>query len=143
MEALDFGFSGEQLVKKEAILNWHNNTWSSFLCVLGMASVTNRNIYCYYPDFGEPWFTLLFKCKIEPCPPLTVLSDLYILFCFKGIVKSGGNFKCNHFVTLVYRDQAASKGKRKLQTVSPDICRQKTQRPEEICSVNTIVQSEI
>ena len=54
MEALHFGFSGEQLVKKEAILNCHNKTWSSFLCILGLASVTNRNIYCYYPGFGKP-----------------------------------------------------------------------------------------
>ena len=61
MEALDFGFSGKQLVKKEAILNCHNNSWSSFLCIFGLASVTNRNIYSYNPDFGEPRFTLLFN----------------------------------------------------------------------------------
>ena len=37
---LDFGCSGNQLVKKEAILNCCDNTWSSFLCILGLASVT-------------------------------------------------------------------------------------------------------
>ena len=65
----DSSLSGRELVRVEAILNCHGKTWSSFLCILGLASVTNRNILSYYPDFGEQKFRLLFNCKVEPCPP--------------------------------------------------------------------------
>ena len=112
--ALDFGFSGDQLVKKEAILNCCDKTWSSFLCILGLASVTNRNIYCYYPDCGEQRFRLLFNCKVEPCPPLRAISDLHVLFCFHGIVESGKVFQPNHFVPLVFDNKPAEDEKRKL-----------------------------
>ena len=139
--ALDFGFSGDQLVKKEAILNCCDKTWSSFLCILGLASVTNRNIYCYYPDCGEQRFRLLFNCKVEPCPPLRAISDLHVLFCFHGIVESGKVFQPNHFVPLVFDDKPAGGEKRKLpaQKVSPN---QQKSKSKKTSSVN-LVQSKI
>ena len=113
-QALDScsGLSGDQLVRQEAILNCHDKKWSSFLCILALASVTNRNIFCYYPDCGEDRFKLLFNCMIEPCPPIKAVSDLHILFYFEGIAKPGEVFKPNHFVPLIFQTAG---DKRKLQ----------------------------
>ena len=149
--AFDSSLSGRELVKVEAILNCHDKTWSSFLCILGLASVTNRNILSYYPDFGEQKFRLLFNCKVEPCPPLRSLLDLHILFCFRGEVKSGEIFKPDHFVPLLYHDGAGGE-KRKLQTVSPSLhtwtptCTGNVPKAKKSCSNNVsnkMVQSKL
>ena len=50
--AFDSGFSGSELVQKQAILNFVDKTWSSFLCILALASITNTNIFSYYLDLG-------------------------------------------------------------------------------------------
>ena len=113
-KALDSESSGIELVKQEAILNCRDKTWCSFLCILGLASVTNRNIFCYYPDCGGPRLRLLFNGKVEPCPPLIGESDLHVLFCFHGIVESGKVFQPNHFVPLVFYDKKNGGEKRKL-----------------------------
>ena len=138
--ALDFGCSGNQLVKKEAILNCCDNTWSSFLCILGLASVTNRNIFCYYPDCGEQRFKLLFNCKVEPCPPLRGMSDVHVLFCFQGIVESGKVFQPNHFVPLMFYEPTGGE-KRKLPTqeISSNLQKSKSKK----ISSGNLVQSKI
>ena len=106
-----------------------------------MASVTNRNIYCYYPDCGEQRFRLLFNCKVEPCAPLRAISDLHVLFFFHGVVESGKVFQPNHFVPLVFDDKPAGGEKRKLpaQKVSEN---QQKSKSKKTSSVN-LVQSKI
>ena len=50
---LDTGLTKDELVKQEAILNFTDGKWASFLCILALSSVLCRNIYSYYPDCGE------------------------------------------------------------------------------------------
>ena len=137
--ALDSGFSGGELVKKEAILNCFDKTWSSFLCILGLASVTNTNIFSYYPDCGEERFKLLLNCKVEPCPPTKPVVDVHVLFCFHGIVESGNVFQPNHFVPIVFDNKQAGGLKRKLpaQKVSSNL-QSKSKKPH-----SNLVQSKI
>ena len=59
-ECLDSRLSGSELVK-EAIVNCHDKKWSSFLCILGLSSVINRNIVAHYPDCGDH------RCKLFNC----------------------------------------------------------------------------
>ena len=95
-ESVDSDACGDQLVEMEAISNCENKKWSSFLCMLGLASVTKRKMVSYYPDCGENRFQLLFNCLIEPRPPLKpCCDDLHVLFCFDGEIKSGETFKPN------------------------------------------------
>ena len=51
-QSIDTGLSKVDLVKQEAILNCNDRKWSSFLCILGLSSVLQRNIFTYYPDCG-------------------------------------------------------------------------------------------
>ena len=44
--------SSINLVKLEALKNCHEKTWSSFLCILTLASVIENPIQSLYPDFG-------------------------------------------------------------------------------------------
>ena len=90
-------------MKKEAIVNCSDKKWSSFLCILGLSSVIDRNIVTYYPDCGERRWKLLFNRQIRSRSPLRKgLDDLHILFCFEGEIKSGDTFKSNHFVPLIF-----------------------------------------
>ena len=105
LECLDSRLSGSELVKKEAIVNCHDKKWSSFLCILGLSSVINRNIVTYYPDCGDRRCKLLFNRQIEPRSPSVAApaaDNLYILFCVDGLIKSGDKFKPNHFVPLIF-----------------------------------------
>ena len=52
--AHDTGLSKDELVKQEAILNFTDGKWASFLCALALSSVLCRNIYSSYLDCGEP-----------------------------------------------------------------------------------------
>ena len=81
------------------------------------------------------------NCKVEPCPPLTAISDLHVLFCFHGIVESGKVFQPNHFVPVVIDDKPEGGEKRKLQTqkVSPN---QQKSKSKKTSSIN-LVQSKI
>lgn len=63
--ALDSGGQVEKLVQKEAVLNLKDKTWSSFLRLLALSSVTDQNIYCYYPDIGLEKFKVLMNQKIS------------------------------------------------------------------------------
>ena len=109
-ESVDSGLLGSDLVRKEAILNCYDKQWCSFLTILGLSSVIQRNIFVCYPDSGEHRYKLLFNRLVKPREPLSLTteasaSDLYILFCFEGIVKAGDTFKPNHFVPLIFIDK--------------------------------------
>ena len=41
------------LVKEEAINICENKIWSSFFCILAVASVTSHKINCCYPETGS------------------------------------------------------------------------------------------
>ena len=103
MECLDTGFTKEDLVKQEAILNCNDRKWSSFLCILGASSVLHRNIFCYYPDFGEKRNKLLFNRLVKPRQQSQKgMDDIHILFCHEGVIKPGETFRPNHFVLLLF-----------------------------------------
>ena len=111
-DSLDSGLSGEELVRVEAISNCNDKKFASFLCILGLSSVTNRNITLFYPDCGGLRFKLLFNQQVHPRLPLaTVSDDLHILFSFQGTVTAGEILKPNHFVPIVF---GVTGGKRKL-----------------------------
>ena len=103
MKSLDINLIDDALVKQEAILNCHNGTWSSFLCILGLSSVLCCSICTYYPDCGQQRSKLLFNADINPrVPKVGSLEPIHVLFCYEGSVKPGEVFKPNHFVPLLY-----------------------------------------
>ncbi len=105
-ECLDTDCIKADLVRQEAILNCNEKNWSSFLCILGLASVLNRTIFTYYPDCGEQGFKLLFNRMIQPrLTPKKSLDNLHILFCYEGTVTAGTMFRSNHFVPLLFHKQ--------------------------------------
>ena len=96
----DSNLQGDELVKKEAILNVENSSWAGFLCILALSSITRSNINSFYPDTGDQKYRCLFTQNIYPRIPLKAVNpDLNILFCFEGAVVSG--FKPNHFVPVL------------------------------------------
>ena len=82
-DSLDSGLSGEDLVNVEVVSNCEDKKWASFLCILGVSSVTNRTIFLFYPDCGELRFKLLFNQQVNPYLPPKIASDeLHLLFLF-------------------------------------------------------------
>ena len=69
MTSVDTNLTDDALVKQDAISNCHDSRWSSFLCILGLSSVIKRNIYTYYPDYGQQRSKVLFNAIINPCVP--------------------------------------------------------------------------
>ena len=53
------------LVKEEAINICENKIWSSFLCILALASVISRKINCHYLDMGSIRYRTMFNCIIQ------------------------------------------------------------------------------
>ncbi|XP_046845620.1 uncharacterized protein LOC124439439 [Xenia sp. Carnegie-2017] len=86
-ECLDTGYTTDELVKQEAILNCNDQKWSSFLCILGLSSV------------------------LAPLLSQRGLDAINILFCHEGSVQPGETFQSNHFVPLIFH---AHRLKRKL-----------------------------
>ena len=64
-QSIDTGSSKENLVKQEAILNCNDRKWS-FLCILGLSSVLQTNIFTFYPDCGAQSFKHLVNCMHVP-----------------------------------------------------------------------------
>lgn len=96
----------------EAILNCKDKTNASFLCILGLSSVTNRNISVMYPDCGELRFKILFNQRVNPRLPLKCKSDdLHILYRCYDSVPPSQIFKPNHFVPIIF---GKIRGKRSL-----------------------------
>ena len=124
-DCLDTGCIKANLVRQEAIINCNQKKWSSFLCILGLASVLNRNIFTYYPDCGEPRFKLLFNRMIQPrltLSPKKSIDNLHTLFCYEGTVASGRTFQSNHFVPLLFHKQQL---KRKPVAATSQTCTKK------------------
>ena len=63
-KSIDSNKKLSDLVKEEAINICENKIWSSFLCILALASVTSRKINCYYPDIGSIRYRTMFNCTI-------------------------------------------------------------------------------
>ena len=127
-ECSDTGCTKANLVRP--ILNCNEKKWSSFLCILGLASVLNKTIFTYYPDCGEHRFKLLFNRIIQPrLNPRKKLDDLHILFCYEGTVTPGTVFQSNHFVPLLFHTQqpkrkyvaASSQASANRQKLCPDL----------------------
>ena len=92
------------LIKAESILNCQDKKWCSFLCVLGLSSVIQRQILTYYPDFGLPKFKTAFQHEIEPRSSTiskNICSNLHMLLCYNGQIDHSKPFKHNHFVPLI------------------------------------------
>ncbi|XP_046842785.1 uncharacterized protein LOC124447678 isoform X1 [Xenia sp. Carnegie-2017] len=89
-ECLDTGYTTDELVKQEAILNCNDQKWSSFLCILGLSSVLGRKIHTFYPDSGESRYKLLFNRIVQPrLLSQRGLDAINILFCHEGSVQPG------------------------------------------------------
>ena len=102
-QSIDTGSSKDNLVKQEAILNCNDGKWSSFLCILGLSSVLQTNIFTYYPDCGAQRFKHLFNCMLQQHLKVKKgFDDFHILFCYDGIVQAGEAFQPNHFVPLLF-----------------------------------------
>ena len=80
VESLDMGFTGDSLVRAEAISNCKDKKWSSFLCMLALSSVVNRNIISLYPDCGELKYKLLFNQQISLGCLCQLLLMTYIFY---------------------------------------------------------------
>ena len=99
IESVDTGLTKDDLVKHEAIVI---KMWSSFLCICGLSSVLQRNIFTYYPDCGNHRYKL-FDGLIKPRQYTEKGSDdLHILFCYEGTIKPGETFQSDHFVSLLF-----------------------------------------
>ena len=100
---VDSGLQGDDLIIIEAISNSQDKCCSGFLCIFALSSVISRNIISFCPSFVETRYKALFNKKIERHIPLKALpsvDDVYILFCFNGLIK--GNFEPNHSNCLLY-----------------------------------------
>ena len=87
-QSIDTGSSKDNLVKQEAILNCNDGKWS-FLCILGLSSVLQTNIFTYYPDCGAQRFKHLFNCMLQQRLKVKKgFDDFHILFCYDGIVQA-------------------------------------------------------
>lgn len=87
------------IVKHEAILNCVDHKWSSFLCMLALASVIGLKITSYYPDNGEEKYKLLFNGTIQP-RYLHKDNEFHILFCYQGY--NTKFFRPNHYVPIAF-----------------------------------------
>ena len=97
---IDNDWKNEEAVKFEAQTNCKSKEYSSFLCVLALASVIKRKIFFNFPDCGDEMQRVLRNQVI--CPRAECLSEvpLHVLFC-----KLGGQrlheikvFQAGHFV---------------------------------------------
>ena len=133
-ECLNTGLTEDALVKKEAILNCCDKKWSSFLCILGLASVLGREINSYYPDCGEKRKYMLLNCHIFPRVHFSkALDALNILFCYEGVIKPGLVFQPNHFVPIVFHCRNI---KRKLANELISSKKPKTSKPSQFEILN-------
>ena len=64
-KSIDSNKKISDFVKEAAINIFENKIWSSFLCMLALASVTSGNINCYYPDIGSILYRTMFNYIIQ------------------------------------------------------------------------------
>ena len=91
------------LIQKESRVMLRKGQWSTFICVLALASVIGKIIFCHYHDFGEAKVKLLFNQRIIPRSYYEVSSSSFeifnVLYC--QLAKGTQSFKANHFVPLI------------------------------------------
>ena len=100
-KSIDSNKKLSDLVKEEAINICENKVWSSFLCILALASVTSRKINCCYPDIGTIRFRTMFNCIIQSRIPQMSVEDIHILFSYEGVLRSSA-FQHNHYVPIIF-----------------------------------------
>ena len=100
-KSIDSNKKLSDLVKEEAINICENKIWSSFLCILALASVTSRKINCYYPDIGSIRYRTMFNCTIQSRIPQLSIEDIHILFSYEGVLRSS-TFQHNHYVPIIF-----------------------------------------
>ena len=94
----------EDTVKREAILNYQNFAWSSFMCMLGLSSAIKGKIISHYPDSGDAMYRLLFNQAIFPRIQNSQQKAFNLLFCRCGPLgnfRKFEKFQTNHFVPLL------------------------------------------
>ena len=107
LSTLNFDLPLCELVRKEAIKNCVDKSWTSILCILALSSVCNRSICSLYPESGEKLFRVLFNSVVHPSgESITSQPNINILFCRSGITRlhKGNNnnkFQANHFVPII------------------------------------------
>jgi len=95
--------------------------WSTFICILALASVIDQKIVCYYPDFGDAKIKALFNQLIVSRsfyvnPSSSGFFKInHIFFCQLGT--QGHDFsKANHFVPLILNKNSQRSKKRVLSS---------------------------
>jgi len=112
---------GADLIKNESLVMHKKGQWSTFICILALASVIDQKIVCYYPDFGDAKIKALFNQLIVPRsfyvnPSSSGFFKInHILFCQLGT--QGHDFsKANHFVPLILNKNSQRSKKRVLSS---------------------------
>ena len=114
---IDSDLKNEEAVKFEAQNNCKSKEWSSFLCVLVLASVIKIKIFSDFPDCGDEMQKVLRNQVI--CPRAECLSEvpLHVFFCRLGGQRLHEKkfFQADHFVPLIKFYNQSRKRKRVLQ----------------------------
>ena len=87
------------LVKEEAINICDNKIWSSFLCILTLASMTSSKINCYYHDIDSIRYRTMFNCIIQSRILQMPVEDINILFSYEGVLRSS-TLQHKHYVPI-------------------------------------------
>ena len=102
-KSIDSNKKLSDLVKEEAINFFENKMWSSFLCILVLASVTSRKINCYCHDIGSIRYQTMFNCIIQSRIPQMSVEDIHLLFSYE-VVLSSSTFQHKHYVPIIFHD---------------------------------------
>ena len=86
-KSIDSNKKLSDLVKEEAINICDNKIWSSFLCILTLASMTSSKINCYYHDIDSIRYRTMFNCSIQSRILQMSVEDINILFSYEGGIK--------------------------------------------------------
>ena len=100
-KSIDSNKKLSDLVKEEALNICGNKIWSSFLCILALASVISRKINFCYPDLGSTRYRTMFNCIIQSKIPQITVEDIHILFSYEGVSRSS-TFQHNHYVPMFH-----------------------------------------
>ena len=107
-KSIDSNKKLSDLVKEEAINICENKIWSSFLCILALASVRSRKINCYF--LTEAVFVIelcsiayrtMFNCITQSRIPQMSEEEIHILFSYEGVWRSS-TFQHNHYVLIIF-----------------------------------------
>ena len=114
---IDSDLKNEEAVKFEAQTNCKIKGWSSFLCVLALASVIKRKLFSHFPDCRDEMHRVVRNQVI--CLRVECLSEVLVHVLFG---KFGGQrlhekrfFQGDHFVPLIQFYNRSRKRKSALQ----------------------------